>query len=95
MLILRTIQNIEETNLLNAVQFGFRADHSTTLQYMRLADYVTLHFNSRVSTADMFLDIEKALDTTWCSGLLYKLSESEFLTVLIKVIFSSLAIRKL
>jgi hypothetical protein len=31
----------------------------------------------------MFLDIEKALDTTWHSGLLYKLSKLEFSTKLI------------
>jgi hypothetical protein len=41
-MILRTIQKpIEERNLLNASQFGFRADHSMTLQCMRLADPVT------------------------------------------------------
>jgi hypothetical protein len=52
-----------ERNLLNASQFGFRARHSTTLQCMRLADHVTLHFNN-MSTAAVFLDIEKAFDTT-------------------------------
>jgi hypothetical protein len=39
-LILRTIQKrTEERNLLNASQFGFQADHSTTLQCMRLVDH--------------------------------------------------------
>jgi len=32
---------------------------------MRLTDRVTLHFNSGVSTAVVFLDTEKAIDTTW------------------------------
>jgi hypothetical protein len=49
--------------LLNAGQFGFRALHSTTLQCMRLMDHVTLNFNN-MSTAAVFLDIEKAFDTT-------------------------------
>jgi hypothetical protein len=40
--------------------------------------------------AALFLDIEKAFDTTWHSGLLYKLSELEFLTSLIKLIASFL-----
>jgi hypothetical protein len=40
------------------------------------------------------LDIEKAFDTTWHSGLLYKLSELEFLTHLIKLIASFLTDRK-
>jgi hypothetical protein len=35
-----------------------------TLQCMRLVDHVTLNFNN-MSTAGVFLDIEKAFDTTW------------------------------
>jgi hypothetical protein len=84
--ILKIIQKPEERNLLNSSQFGFRADHSTTLQYMRLADHVTLNFNNNMSMAAVFLNIEKAFDTTWHSGLLQKLSELEFSTGLIKLI---------
>jgi hypothetical protein len=36
--------------------------------------------------AAVFLDIEEALDTTWHSGLQYKLSKFEFSTNLIKLI---------
>jgi hypothetical protein len=68
--------------------------YSTALQYMRLEDYVTLNFNNNMLTAAVFLDIEKAFDTIWHSGLLYKLSESEFSTNLIKLIASFLADRK-
>jgi hypothetical protein len=78
-LILRTVQkHTEERNLLNASQSDFQADHSVTLQCMRLADHVTLNFNSNVSMASLFLDIENAFDTTWYSGLLYKLPKLEF-----------------
>jgi hypothetical protein len=64
-LTLRTIQkHTEERNLLNASQFGFRADHSTTLQCLRQAGHVALNFNNNMSTAAVFLDIEKAFDTT-------------------------------
>jgi hypothetical protein len=38
------------------------------------------------STAAVFLDIEKAFDTTWHSGLLYKLSKLEFSNSLIESI---------
>jgi hypothetical protein len=41
-----------------------------------------------------FLDIEKAFDTTWLSSLLYNLSELEFSTSFIKLIYSFLAGRK-
>jgi hypothetical protein len=63
--ILKIVQkHIEERCLLNAGQFGFRARHSTTLQCMRLTDHITLNFNNKMSTAAVFLDIEKAFDTT-------------------------------
>jgi hypothetical protein len=65
----KVIQNIvqrhlDTNNLLNASQFGFRARHSTTLQCMMLTDHTTLNFNNNMSTAAVFLDIEKAFDTT-------------------------------
>jgi hypothetical protein len=65
-------RHIEGRNLLNASQFGFHECPSTTLQNMRLADHVTLNFSNKMSTAAVFLDIEKAFDTTWHHGLLYK-----------------------
>jgi hypothetical protein len=90
--ILQTVQkHIRESHLLNASQFGFRAGHSSTLQCMRLADYVTLSFSNKMSTAAVFLDIEKASDTTWHPGLLYKLSKLNFSTRIIKLISSFLS----
>jgi hypothetical protein len=79
---------------MNASQFGFGADHSTTVQCMRLADYVALNFNNNMSTAAVFLDIENAFDTTWHSVLLYKLSELEFWASLVKLIISLRTDRK-
>jgi hypothetical protein len=77
--ILKFVQkHVEEWGLLNASQFGFRECQSKTLQCLRLTDHVTLNFNNKMSTAAVFLDIEKAVDTTWHSGLLYKLSKLEF-----------------
>jgi hypothetical protein len=78
--------HIEERNLLNASQFGFRARHSTTLQCMRLADHVTLYFNNNMSTAAVSLDYEKAFYTTWQPGLLYKLPKLQFSTSFFKLV---------
>jgi hypothetical protein len=70
--ILKFVQKrVEERGLLNV---------STTLQCMRLTDHVTINFNNKKSTAAVFLDIEKAFETTWHPGLLYKLSKLEFST---------------
>jgi hypothetical protein len=40
---------------------------------MKLTDHVALNLNNTVSTAAVLLDVEKAFDATWHSGLLYKL----------------------
>jgi hypothetical protein len=50
-------------------------------------DYVTLMFNNSIPTAAVFLDIEKAFDTIWHSGLPYNLSKLEFSTSWNKLIF--------
>jgi hypothetical protein len=93
--ILKRVQrHIEDKGLLNERQFGFRARHNTTLQCMMLTDQVTLNFNNKISTAVVFLDIEKAFDTAWHPGLMYKLSKLEFSTCLIKLISSFLSQRK-
>jgi hypothetical protein len=61
---------------------------------MKLMDYVTFNFNNNMSTAAVFLDIEKAFDIAWHLGLLYKLSTLQFSISLIKLIGSSLSQRK-
>jgi hypothetical protein len=60
---------------------------------MRFVDHVTLNFNNNNSMTAVFLDIEKAFDTTWQPGLLYKLSKFEFSASLIKLISSFLSQR--
>jgi hypothetical protein len=82
-------KHTEERGMLNASQFGFRACHSTTLQCMRLTDHVPLNFNN-ISTGAVFLDIEKAFDSTWHPALRYKLSKLQISTSFIKFISSFL-----
>jgi hypothetical protein len=66
----------------------------TTLQCMELANHVTSDFNNNMSTAAVFLNIEKVFDTTWHPVLLYKLSNLTFSISLIKLISSFLSQRK-
>jgi hypothetical protein len=54
------LRHTERKYLLNASQFGFRANHSTTLRRMRLTDHITLNFNNKMSRAAVFLDTEEA-----------------------------------
>jgi hypothetical protein len=66
--------------------------HDTTMH--ELTDRVTFHFNNKMSTAAVFVDIEKAFDTTWHSGLPYKLSKLKYSTSFIKLIGYFLSQRK-
>jgi hypothetical protein len=61
---------------------------------MRLTYHLTLNFNNNMSTAVVFLEVERAFDTTWHLGLLYKLSKLKFSISLVKVISSFLSQRK-
>jgi hypothetical protein len=71
-------------DLLNASQFGFREQYSTTLQCVKLTDHTTSNFNNNMYTTALFLDIEKVFATTQHHGLLYKLHKLKFSTNLIK-----------
>lgn len=64
-------------NSINAIphyQFGFRTLLSTNHQILRLTEDILLAFQKFQYVSAVFLDIEKAFDTVWHPGLLYKLS---------------------
>jgi hypothetical protein len=65
------------------------------LQCLKLMDHATLNFSNSMSMAVVFLDIDKAFNTTWHSAcLLYKLYNLQFSPSLIKLISSFLSSRK-
>jgi hypothetical protein len=57
-------------------------------------DHVTLNLNNNMSVAAVILDIKKAFEITWHSGVLCKLSKLEFSTRLTIFISSFLSKRK-
>lgn len=71
-------------------QFGFKANHSTLHQLARLTDIITTNFNIKRTSALLTLDIEKAFDTVWHQGLIFKLIKNQFPDHLIKIISSFL-----
>jgi hypothetical protein len=68
--------------------FGFCVRHGTTLKCMRLTEHKTLKFYKNMSTAAVFLDIEKVFDATWHLRYLHKLSKWKFSVSVIKFISS-------
>lgn len=64
---------VEEHNILNAEQFGFRPQHSTSHQILRVARHIRNNWAMRRSTGMVLFDIEKAFDSVWHDGLIFKL----------------------
>ena len=87
------MKHVSANNLIPEEQFGFMPGCSTTLQLPRLMEYITSGFERRWSTIAVFLDINKAYDSTWHSGLIYKFIQLKVPFTLITIIDSYLAQR--
>lgn len=74
----RILNYCNENNLLPNNQFGFRSKHSAVHALIRLFEEAVMGFNDRKVTIAAFLDIEKAFDTMWVEGLIYKLINMRF-----------------
>ena len=105
--LLTTLSKLLEKILLNRIlefeainkilineQFGFRKNKSTVQQLARITDKICNNFNINRHTAMLLLDIEKAFDTVWHRGLIYKLDRYKFPKYIIKIIISYLYKRK-
>ena len=63
---------INQNHLIPDTQFGFRKQHCTVSQLTRIVDHISHGCNLRKHTGMALLDLEKAYDTVWITGLLYK-----------------------
>lgn len=85
---------INQNNIIIAEQFGFRSGHSTIHQVCRINNFISQNKSIKKSTGLVLLDIEKAFDTVWHDGLLFKLKKFGFSTSIIKLINSFLSKRE-
>lgn len=83
----------DSNNIINKEQFGFRRQHSTVHQLRRVVKIIDSNKRNRHSTGIVFLDIEKAFDSIWHDGLLYKLNTFGYPIYLQKLIKSFLSER--
>ncbi|CAH0551137.1 unnamed protein product [Brassicogethes aeneus] len=79
-----------DKNLLPDEQFGFRAQLSTELQVVRIAEIITHGFDFRQRTGLVLLDLSKAFDKVWHVGLLVKMINMEISPPMVKIIASYL-----
>lgn len=75
-------------------QFGFRAEHSTTHQLARVLHHFAVALNKREQPVAVLLDMEKAFDRVWHTGLIYKLSTSTTPRRVVKTVASFLRDRR-
>lgn len=85
---------LSSEQLIRNEQFGFRSSHSTVQQLARVSEHISYYLNHKQSTGMFLLDIEKAFDTVWHDGLLYKLISFGIPLNLVKLIQSYLSDRK-
>ncbi|GFX09274.1 probable RNA-directed DNA polymerase from transposon X-element [Trichonephila clavipes] len=64
---------LERNNILTPEQHGFCPRLSTSHQLLRVVEYIKDAIDRNQYTAAVFLDIQKAFDRVWHTGLLYKL----------------------
>lgn len=94
-IILIRLNNFDRKHKITAdCQFGFRAKHNTTQQVVRIVNDITTNYNKDKVTVMTLLDIQKAFDTVWITGLLHKLITMDFPPNLIKLIHTYLTNRQ-
>jgi hypothetical protein len=59
-----------QNHLIPDTQCGLKKNHSTVSQLARIVDYISNGYNLRKHTGMALLDLEKAYDTVWITGLL-------------------------
>ncbi|GFX76084.1 probable RNA-directed DNA polymerase from transposon X-element [Trichonephila clavipes] len=69
----RLNDHLERENILIPEQHGFRPRLSTSHQLLRVVEFIKEGNNKDECTAVVFLDIQKAFDRVWHTGLLFKL----------------------
>lgn len=90
----RIAQKTEELNVIPDEQFGFRRNHSTEMQVLRLVEAGAGGLSHNDSTAVIFLDVAKAFDKVWHEGLIYKMMDAGYPAHMVKLTRSYLKDRK-
>ena len=84
---------LEENNLLNSNQSGFRSNDSCESQLLSIVHDIYSSFDCYPSleVRGIFLDISKAFDRVWHEGLIYKIQSTEISGTALKLIKSFLS----
>lgn len=86
---------VEENNWLDKDQHGFRRGKSTGTYLSQMISTIQHNCSKNFATAGIFVDLQKAFDSIWHDGLLYRLSKLGFNQEFTQLISSFLKDRKL
>ena len=75
-------------NLISEKQFGFKHKHSTTDAMHLVTSNICWNWNNNLCTGACLIDMEKAFDSVWIPGLIYKLYKYDFPLFLIILIYN-------
>ncbi len=81
---------LEENSTISPKQFGFRPEYSTVHQIRRINNIIASNKARRISTGMVLIDMEKAFDSIWHDGVIFKLNQIGTPTYLVKLIASFL-----
>lgn len=84
-----------ENDIIPESQFGFQKNLSTIHAINRLTSDINWNLNKKNCIGACLIDLEKAFDTVWLEGLIYKLIKHEFPKNLIKLIWNMIKNKKL
>lgn len=90
MILTQVLEFLSTNEILINQQFGFRSGHSTSKQIIRIIEEICFDFNRDRTTGMVFLDVEKAFDSIWHDGLIFKMAQLNFPIHLLKIIQSFL-----
>ena len=76
----------DEKALIPEQQYGFRKNHSTIHALSRLVSDICWQKNNGRGVGALLIDTEKAFDTVWLNGLLFKLIKYNFPTNLVSIL---------
>lgn len=71
-------QFCDEYNIKNDKQFGFKFKHSTTNAIHKLTSDINWNWHRNYCTGACLIDMEKAFDSIWIAGLIFKLIQLDF-----------------
>ena len=86
----RLCSYLEDIGFINKYQSGFRRAKSTDDHLFRLSHSVMESFNRREHVVAAFVDVEKAFDNVWHSGLRYKIFMLDLLSKMTRWLFDFL-----